>query len=139
MIVSQSVLATDGSQALSVAWCFTFRLTGTAAIRSTTLTTPLGLPGVLLWGVEDLCPRLDAQDLPLHQLAVQAPLGHELVVWPLLHHTAVVDNYDVVCLFHCAEAVGDHQHCVLTHFVVQGLLDLRRENRERILSYTKSK
>lgn len=139
MIASQSVLATNGAQALSVAWCFTFRLTGTVAIRSTPLTTPVRLPGVLFWGVEDLCPCLDAQDLPLHQLAVQAPLGHELVVWPLLHHTAVVNNYDVVCLFQCAEAVGDHQHCVLMHFVVQSLLDLRRENRERILSYTKSK
>ena len=45
---------------------------------------------------------------------------------PLLSHVSLVDYNDIVCLLHRAEPVGDHQHRVLLHDVVQSLLDLQR-------------
>lgn len=82
--------------------------------------------------VEDPVGGLDALDLPLHQLVVEPPAGHQLVVGALLHHGAVVDHDDVVRPLHRAEPVGHHQHRVVLHDVVQGLLDLGRGGGVRV-------
>lgn len=100
-------------------------LAGTAAALSAPPACSIRPPVKVFGWVEDLCPRLDAQDLPLHQFVVETPTGHQLTVAPLFSHTALVDHYDVVCLLHCAQPMCDHQHCVLPHDVVQSLLNLQ--------------
>ncbi len=101
-------------------------LTGAAAAAALSSPLPtISLPE-FFGRVEDLRPRLDAQDLPLHQLVVQPPASHQLAVRPLFSHKAPVNHNDVVCLLHCAEPMGDHQHCVLLHDVVQSLLNLQQ-------------
>lgn len=107
------------------------RLTAAAAVASfIPLPSTVGLPAKFLGWVDNLLPRLDAQDLPLHQLVVQPPAVHQLTVRPLLSHSAPVYHNDVVCPLHCAEPMGNHQHRVLMHDVVQSLLNLQHTCRD---------
>lgn len=101
------------------------RPTVAAAALSSLLTPPIKLPVEVFRGVEDLCLCLDALDLPLHQLAVELPAGHQLTVGPLFNYTALVNHYNVVRLLHCAEPMSNYQHCVFLHDVVQSLLNLQ--------------
>lgn len=43
---------------------------------------------------------------------------------PLLYHTALVENNDVVCLFHSAQSMGDDQHRVILHMSINSFLNL---------------
>lgn len=102
----------------------TLLLAGATAAFSPPLTFSTRLPAEVFRRVEDFCPCLNAQDLSLHQFIVEPTNGHQLTVGPLFSHTTLINHYDVVCLLHCAQPMGDHQHCVLLNDVVQSLLNL---------------
>lgn len=96
-----------------------------AAASSSQLVSFARLPLQVFTRVEDHLPCLQSQDLPLHQLVVEPTAGHQLIMRPLLNHTALVNHYDVVCFLHCAQPMSDHQDCVVPHDFVQCLLNLQ--------------
>lgn len=91
--------------------------------------------GRLCWippgcGLAAVCAtRLEPQDLSLHQLGIKTSFFHELLVWALLHHAALVQHNDVVCLLDSAQPVCYDKHCVVLQVTVNRLLNLLREEK----------
>lgn len=83
------------------------------------------LPRWVLGGTEHPCSSFNTKDLPLDQLAVKPFSSHEFSMCPLIYYTAIVDHNDVVGPLHRTQTMGDHQHCVFLHDIIQGLLNLR--------------
>src|SRR6188474_382 len=57
------------------------------------------------------------------KFGVEAALGKEFAVCPLLHHFAEVENKDAVGMAHGAEAVGDDEGGAVHHETFKSLLD----------------
>lgn len=64
------------------------------------------------------------QHLLLDESVVESMEVHQLVMVALLRHNAVVQHYNGIGTLHRAQAMSDHQDCVVPHHGIQSLLDL---------------
>ena len=58
-------------------------------------------------------PRLSL--LNMEQLVVQSVLFHQRIVCPMFYQSAIVKNEDLIRVYNCTEAVGDHNNRLAFH------------------------
>ena len=51
----------------------------------------------------------------MEQLVVQSVLFHQRIVCPMFYQSAIVKNEDLIRVYNCTEAVGDHNNRLAFH------------------------
>ena len=51
----------------------------------------------------------------MEQLVVQSVLFHQRIVCPMFYQSAIVKNEDLIRVYNCTEAVGDHTNRLAFH------------------------
>ena len=53
--------------------------------------------------------------LNMEQIMIQTVLLHQLIVGSMLYQPSIVKDEDLVCIYNCTEAVGDHNNRLTFH------------------------